>query len=136
MPVLNKNGIVENAFIADIILENSADIEAAFGLHHNAQLIGILFPSHSDGRGFSIAKTLRRLGFNGILRAIGPVIPDQFANLIASGFDEIEILSEQYERQKWQDWENALIAYSNSYQRQNGEKLSILNARRANHGNS
>ncbi|MGL5448433.1 MAG: DUF934 domain-containing protein, partial [Rhabdaerophilum sp.] len=42
-------------------------------------LIAIAFPSFSDGRGFSIAKSLRHAGYRGTLRAVGPLISDQFA---------------------------------------------------------
>lgn len=126
MPIITKNGIVQNAINPNEILENNIDINEAFAKLHNAQCIGILFPSHSDGRGFSIAKTLRRNGFMGKLRAIGPLIPDQFADLIACGFDEIEISEEQLKRQSIEDWLFSLKIYNLSYQNNNGEKTSIL----------
>lgn len=130
MPVIDINGIVENAETPNKILENNIDIEEVFANIHNAQIIGILFPSHSDGRGFSIAKSLRRLGFEGKLRAIGPVIPDQFADLISCGFNEIEISDEQLKRQKLNDWFESLNIYKLSYQRNNGTKKSILESRK------
>lgn len=130
MPVIDINGIVENAETPNKILENNIDIEEVFANIHNAQIIGILFPSHSDGRGFSIAKSLRRLGFEGKLRAIGPVIPDQFADLISCGFNEVEISNEQLKRQKLNDWFESLNIYKLSYQRNNGAKKSILESRK------
>ncbi len=130
MPVIDINGIVENAETPNKIIENNIDIEEVFANIHNAQIIGILFPSHSDGRGFSIAKSLRRLGFEGKLRAIGPVIPDQFADLISCGFNEVEISNEQLKRQKLNDWFESLNIYKLSYQRNNGAKKSILESRK------
>ena len=56
-----------------------------------AELIRVEFPSFSDGRGFTIARVLRRRGFNGKLRARGHVIADQYAMARRSGFDEVEI---------------------------------------------
>jgi phosphoadenosine phosphosulfate reductase len=49
------------------------------------------FPTFSDGRGFTLAARLRRMGFAGRLRAAGHVIADQYAMARRSGFDEVEI---------------------------------------------
>ena len=54
-------------------------------------LIRIDFPSHADGRGFSLARHLRLLGYRGRLRAGGRVLADQYAMARRSGFDEVEI---------------------------------------------
>lgn len=52
------------------------------------QLIAVDFPKFSDGRGYSIAFTLRaRLGYTGELRAIGDVLRDQLFYLSRVGFD-------------------------------------------------
>jgi len=52
-------------------------------------LVAVVFPSFTDGRGFSLARALRRLGFAGELRATGNVLPDQLAFLIQVGFDAV-----------------------------------------------
>jgi uncharacterized protein (DUF934 family) len=53
-------------------------------------LIVVEFPKFRDGRGFTIARTLReRHGFKGDIRAIGHVLPDQFAALVQCGFSSI-----------------------------------------------
>ena len=54
-------------------------------------LIRIPFASFADGRGFTLARHLRLLGFRGRLRAVGHVIADQYAMARRSGFDEVEI---------------------------------------------
>ncbi len=54
-------------------------------------LIRVDFPSFADGRGFTIARRLRLMGFPGRLRAKGHVIADQYAMARRSGFDEVEI---------------------------------------------
>lgn len=52
----------------------------------------IEFPAFTDGRGFSLAVRLRKdFGFNGELRATGPVIPDQAQFLARAGFDTIDV---------------------------------------------
>jgi uncharacterized protein (DUF934 family) len=129
MPIINKNGILHNPKASEIILENTSDIANIWPEIAQLQIIGIEFPNHADGRGFSIAKQIRRKSYEGILRAIGPLIPDQFPDAIACGIDEIEISENQILRQPWEQWERALKTYRLSYQRANGAKQSILELR-------
>lgn len=52
----------------------------------------VAFPAFTDGRGFSLAVRLRKdYGFNGEIRATGPVIPDQAQFLARAGYDTVEI---------------------------------------------
>ena len=74
-------------------------------------LIRIPFPTYGDGRGFSIARELREMGYAGTLRASGYVISDQFRHALQSGFDEVEIDDALASRQPeglWQveDWKS------------------------------
>ncbi len=66
--------------------------------------IRIAFPSFSDGRGFTLAARLRRMGFGGTLRAQGHVIAEQYAMARRSGFDEIAISDELAVRQPEPQW--------------------------------
>ncbi|MFB2531116.1 DUF934 domain-containing protein [Paracoccus sp. p4-l81] len=59
-----------------------------------APLVRIRFPAFSDGRGFTLARALRAQGFRGRLRAAGPLLPDQYAMLRRTGFDEVELTAE------------------------------------------
>jgi len=68
-------------------------------------LIRVEFPTFADGRGFSIAKRLRILGFRGRLRAKGHVIADQYAMARRAGFDEVEISEELARRQPQAQWQ-------------------------------
>ncbi|MDD2794512.1 DUF934 domain-containing protein [Acidocella sp.] len=53
-------------------------------------LIAIEFPKFRDGRGFTLARNLRlKYGFKGEIRAVGHVIPDQFAALLHCGFSTL-----------------------------------------------
>jgi len=70
-------------------------------------LISIDFPSFADGRGFSIAQRLRRLGFDGELRARGHVIADQYPHALACGFNTVEIDDTMAERQPYEQWQAA-----------------------------
>lgn len=93
-------------------------------------LIAIAFPGFGDGRGFSIARRLRRAGFTGILRAVGPLIADQFAYALACGFDEIELPDASADRQPAAQWARAEGIVSSGYQR-GYQRGSILDQRRA-----
>jgi uncharacterized protein (DUF934 family) len=67
-------------------------------------MIRIDFPSFADGRGFTIARRLRDMGFQGRLRAKGHVIADQYAMARRSGFDEVEIAADLAARQPEDQW--------------------------------
>jgi len=70
-------------------------------------LIAVQFPSFSDGRGFSVARHLRRLGYDGELRARGHIIADQYQHALACGFDGVEIDEDLAERQPFEQWQSA-----------------------------
>lgn len=70
-----------------------------------AAMIRIDFPSFADGRGFSIARRLRTMGYTGRLRAHGHVIADQYAMARRAGFDEVEISDELAARQPVDQWQ-------------------------------
>ena len=67
-------------------------------------LIRIAFPAFSDGRGFTIARDLRRMGYAGRLRATGHVLADQYAMARRVGFDEVEISDALAARQPAGQW--------------------------------
>lgn len=67
-------------------------------------LIRIAFPSSADGRGFSLARQLRDMGYAGALHATGAVIADQYAMARRSGFDAVEIPDAMAERQPEAQW--------------------------------
>ena len=68
------------------------------------EAIRVDFPSFADGRGFTIARQLRLMGFTGRLRARGHVIADQYPMARACGFDEVEVDDNLAERQPEQHW--------------------------------
>lgn len=78
------------------------------GLH----MIRVGFPAFTDGRGFSIARQLRLMGYTGRLRAFGHILADQYAMARRAGFDEVEISDDLAARQgepQWlarSDWRN------------------------------
>src|SRR3954470_2748312 len=76
-------------------------------------LVAFEFPKFRDGRGFSTARELReRYGYEGEIRAVGHVIPDQYLFLKRTGFTSVETP----EGTNLESWSNALSEVSVVYQ--------------------
>lgn len=82
--------------------------------------IRIAFPTFSDGRGFTLAARLRRMGFTGRLRAQGHLIADQYAMARRSGFDEVEISADLAARQPEAQWRARAAWRTHDYRRRLG----------------
>ncbi len=113
-----------------VIVPNTTELLALVEALPRLQLVSISFPAFSDGRGFSLARLLRRAGFKGELRASGRLVADQYSHAVGCGFDTIEIPDDLAERQGEEQWRAALNAYAMSYQRGYPGRGSILEARR------
>lgn len=113
-----------------VYVANTADPQALAPSFTRLALIDIAFPAFTDGRGFSLARLLRRAGFKGELRASGRLTPDQYLHAIGSGFDTIEIPDDIAERHGEANWAGALNARSLTYQRGYAAGGSILERRR------
>lgn len=103
-----------------------ADLEPWFG---RLGLLAVAFPKHADGRGFTLAQRLRRQGYSGELRAVGHIIPDQYALALSCGFDTVEISKALAERQPEAHWREARRAMTLAYQSNAGSQRSIMAAR-------
>lgn len=118
-------------------VENDVDLAALAAEAHRVALISVAFPSFADGRGFSIGRRLREIGFAGRLRATGPLIADQYAYLRACGFDEVETPDRVANRQPEAQWAHAhqqmTLSYQRGYDAPAGPR-NILDARRAARG--
>ncbi len=116
-------------------LPNDVDLESLKLRLPDIKTIVIDFPSFADGRGFSIARQLRKTyGFTGELIADGPLIPDQYVFALQCGFDGVRVDGATYERQAESHWYDALSAFGVTYQRaydfKNGPEVSIFDARK------
>ena len=80
------------------------DLNALSDYLDTLTLIRIEFASFADGRGFSLARILRLMGFSGHLRAYGNVISDQYAMARRSGFDDVEVSEPLATRQPEAEW--------------------------------
>lgn len=79
-------------------------------------LIRVHVPAFSDGRGFTIGRRLRMLGYTGELRAVGPMIADQYPMARRVGFDAVEIPDEMAARQPEAQWLNRANWTAHDYQ--------------------
>lgn len=80
------------------------------------QMIRVDFPSSADGRGFTIARRLRLMGYTGRLRAHGHVLADQYAMARRAGFDEVEIPDDLAARQPENQWRTRADWQAHDYQ--------------------
>ena len=85
-------------------LASDTDPTTLAGKIDGVKMIRVDFPSFVDGRGFTIARQLRLMGYTGRLRARGHVISDQYAMARRSGFDEVQISDDLAKRQPEMDW--------------------------------
>lgn len=113
-----------------VIAPNTTEPVALLPALPRLGLISIAFPAFADGRGFSLARLIRRAGFAGELRASGRLVADQYAHALGCGFDTIEIPDDLAARQDESQWRAAQDAYSRAYQRGYAARGSILDARR------
>ena len=150
MPLLDRNGWKTEAF--EIVAYD--DLDAALAAKGPEQKLGVLvpndihprdlapvqdrldliavaFPRHNDGRGFSLGRMLRQQGYDGILRASGHILPDQFGFALHDGFDEVEIDEAQAARQPVEQWLHARALISESYQQTRDGPVTIFQKRRA-----
>lgn len=100
-----------------IDMPNTAASEDLIPFLKNAAMIRIAFPNSTDGRGFSLARHLRLLGYKGRLRANGHILADQYAMARRVGFDEVEISDELAKRQPEEQWKFRTNWQENSYLR-------------------
>ena len=101
---------------AAVDVSSDTDPETLTGRLDGLALIRVAFPKSADGRGFTIARRLRRLGYSGRLRAAGHVLADQYAMARRSGFDEVEIDDDLALRQPEDQWQARADWQAHDYQ--------------------
>ncbi|WP_151703375.1 DUF934 domain-containing protein [Nitrincola alkalilacustris] len=74
-------------------------------------LIEIEFPIFRDGRGFSLARLLRRAGFTGEVRAVGDVSRDRLGYMERCGFNAWMISDERFSESDLQAFAEISVRY-------------------------
>ena len=83
-------------------------------LRHSAE-ISIPFDSSADGRGFSLARALRNLGYEGRLSAVGELVCDQYRHARQSGFDGVVISQAQAQKMPEAHWREQAARVAKTY---------------------
>jgi len=75
-----------------VVVPSNTKPETIAPLLDRLALVAIQFPVFKDGRGFTIARSLReRYGYKGEIRAFGHILPDQYVFLLRCGVTNVEI---------------------------------------------
>ena len=86
----NREKLLQGNHSYGVVLEPLDEVEELAEDLDRLAVVAITFPTFANGTGFSQARLLRRLGFEGELRARGHLIQDQFMYLDRCGFDTLE----------------------------------------------
>jgi ferredoxin--NADP+ reductase len=97
-------------------LGNDFQVETLKSFLPYLSAISINFPSEKDGRGFSLARRLRQLGYLGVLRATGHVTVDHYRHATQSGFNQIAIPTKLAKRMPESYWKQQIDSFTPSYQ--------------------
>lgn len=90
-------------------------------------LVAIEFPKFRDGRGFTIARTLReRYGYTGEIRAVGHLLPDQHSHALRCGFTTVAVADDA----DLGPWQAALAWFHVAYQPDAADDEPILSGLR------
>lgn len=132
--LLGPDSLTQNSDIDALRLPPDADLTEIEAALPRIKSIFVEFAAFTDGRGFSLARLLRkRYGYDGLLVADGQLIPDQFAFALQCGFDAVRIKDEELARHTPKAWDAALDAFDVTYQRgyavKAGPATSIFDAR-------
>jgi len=122
--ILSDNFGEEQLKKSHLKLGNDFQVETLKSFLPYLNAISIEFPSEKDGRGFSLARRLRQLGYLGVLRATGHVMVDQYRHATQSGFNQIAISSKLAKRMPEPYWQQQIDGFTPSYQ----EKLQSGNS--------
>ncbi len=80
------------AVVGDVVgLTTADDPQALVDVLQDIERIDIVFDDINDGRGFSIGRRLREMGFTGEIRATGRILQDQLHYLVRCGFNAFEL---------------------------------------------
>jgi uncharacterized protein (DUF934 family) len=75
-----------------VVVPSTTRPEDLAPLLDGVSLVAIEFPKFRDGRGFTIARTLReRYGYAGEIRAVGHLLPDQHSHALRCGFSTVTV---------------------------------------------
>lgn len=78
-----------------VVATGDDDLTALLANVSQFSLIAIAFDTFADGRGYSMARMLRREGYQGEIRAVGDVAMDRIEYMHRVGFNAFELREDQ-----------------------------------------
>ncbi|MEO1889580.1 MAG: DUF934 domain-containing protein [Cycloclasticus sp.] len=88
----NKAALIAHHAAIGLRVAGDEDVQLIAADLQYFSLIAINFPTFADGRGYSLANTLReQYGYSHELRAVGDILPDQALYLTRVGFDVLDL---------------------------------------------
>ena len=99
-----------------LVLDASQRVEDLTPWLNVLTAVEITFDNAGDGRGFSLARALRGLGYARDIRASGGIHVDQFRHALQCGIDAVILTREAASRMPEQHWRNAAATTAMSYQ--------------------
>ncbi len=92
----HKPELASDQFAIGLVINGDEDLSAFSSDLNHFKLISIHFPAFADGRGYSLARTLReKHHYIGEIRAVGDILPDQALYLARVGFSTLELANEK-----------------------------------------
>jgi uncharacterized protein (DUF934 family) len=116
--IVTDDGFADDDWQDDEVCHLNGDDDPleAIPRSRDAAKVIITFDGVHDGRGFSLARRLREAGFDGHLRAKGPLVADQWRHLRQTGFDSLMLNPEQVKKMPLQVWRDIQGVHLPNYQ--------------------
>ncbi len=111
----NKEAIQQKTSQRGVSIAGDADLTLLANDLDQLAIIAIQFSAFRDGRGYSLARILRKdYGYQGELRAVGNVLRDQVAFMERVGFNSFEIDDKQDAADALNAFEEISVKYQTS----------------------
>lgn len=86
-PAVSLDTFLDQSNANSVLIEAGDDVRRLAPVLERVRLVEIDFPKFRDGRGFSSARVLREMGYEGEIKAIGDVLVDLIYFMRRCGFD-------------------------------------------------
>jgi len=86
-PAVSLDAFLDQTNAASVRIEAGDDVRRLAPVLDRVRLVEVDFPRFRDGRGFSSARVLREMGYNGEIKATGDVLVDLVFFMRRCGFD-------------------------------------------------
>lgn len=86
-PAVTLDAFLDQSDASAVLIEAGDDVRRLAPVLDRVRLVEIDFPKFRDGRGFSSARILREMGYEGEVKATGDVLVDLLFFMRRCGFD-------------------------------------------------